>query len=154
MLDTLPEPTQRGAQRLAGVDIQKPRLWAVMEAVLALAPKPEGYTAQEVAAKVRGKTLAERVSFSRRYWPPVPGIQMLTVLLILREEVIKPVLAGVCTHERGPKPKRTHPLDLRGYFLVTHTQKALTRDMISDQMYNVGLFLLQMNVSPRRPTWA
>jgi len=135
VLDTLPQPTQRGAQRLVGVDIQKPRLRAVMEAVLALAPKPEGFTAQEVAAKVRpllgapgaaytsrtaaydlaklrGKTLVERVPASHRYRTPVPGIQTLAALLILREKVIKPVLAGVCTPKRGPKPKRTHPLDV------------------------------------------
>jgi len=43
-LDGLPQPTQRGAQRLAGVDIQKPRMRAVLEAVLALAPSPEGFT--------------------------------------------------------------------------------------------------------------
>ena len=52
-LDTLPLPTQRGAQRLAGVDLQKSRMRAVVEAVLALAPKPEGFTAPDVAAKVR-----------------------------------------------------------------------------------------------------
>jgi hypothetical protein len=41
VLDTLPQPTQRGEQRLAGVDIQKPRMRALMEAVLALAQQPE-----------------------------------------------------------------------------------------------------------------
>ncbi len=38
VLDALPQPTKRGTQRLAGVDIQKPRMRAVSEAVLALAP--------------------------------------------------------------------------------------------------------------------
>ena len=51
-LDTLPQPTQRGTQRLAGVDLQKPRMRAVAEAVLALAPQPEGFTAPDVAAFV------------------------------------------------------------------------------------------------------
>lgn len=133
-LDTLPQPTQRGAQRLAGVDIQKPRMRAVMEAVLALAPSPTGFTAQDVAAKVRpllgsqgaayaprhaaydlaklrGKTLVDRVRASRRYRAPVPGIQTLAALLILREKVIKPVLAGVWTPKPSPTPTRTHPLD-------------------------------------------
>jgi len=134
-LDTLPLPTQRGAQRLAGVDLQKPRMRAVAEAVLALAPKPEGFTAPDVAAKVRpllgapgvaytprqaaydlaklrGKTLVARVPATRRYQAPVPGVQILAALLILREKVIKPVLAGVCTPKPGPKAKRTHPLDV------------------------------------------
>jgi hypothetical protein len=82
------------------VDIQKPRLRAVMEAVLALAPQPEGFTAQDLAektrpllgpgessytprraaydlAKLRGKTLVERVGGTRRYQAPVPGVQTL-----------------------------------------------------------------------------
>src|SRR5262245_20346033 len=35
-LDTLPQPTQCGAQPLAGIDLQKPRMRAVLEAVLNL----------------------------------------------------------------------------------------------------------------------
>nr|VFJ62971.1 MAG: hypothetical protein BECKFW1821A_GA0114235_11394 [Candidatus Kentron sp. FW] len=40
ILDTLVEPTQRGAHRLVGVDLQKTRVRLVSEAVLALAPGP------------------------------------------------------------------------------------------------------------------
>jgi len=134
-LDTLPLPTQRGAQRLAGVDIQKPRMRAVMEAVLALAPKPAGFTAQDVVektrpllgspgaaytsrqaaydlARLRGKTLVERVGAGHRYRAAVPGIQTLAALLILREKVLKPVLAGAATPKPSPKPHRSHPLDV------------------------------------------
>jgi hypothetical protein len=134
-LDTLPLPTQRGAQRLAGVDIQKPRMRAVMDAVLALAPQPEGFTAQDVAAKarpllgpaactytprhaaydltkLRGKALVARVGTTRRYQAPVPGVQTLAALLILREKVIKPVLAAVGNPQPAPPPKHIHPLDL------------------------------------------
>jgi hypothetical protein len=134
-LDALPQPTQRGAQRLAGVDIQKPRMRAVMAAVLALAPHPEGFTAQDLAektrpllgpgesfytprraaydvAKLRGKRLVERVGATRRYHAPVPGVQTLAALLILREKVIKPVLAGVGKLTPAPPPKRCHPLDV------------------------------------------
>ncbi len=134
-LDSLPQPTQRGTRRLAGVDIQKPRLRAVLEAVLALAPKPEGFTAQDLAeqtrpllgrrrspytprqaaydlANLRGKALVVRVGTTRRYQPPVPGVQTLTALLILREKVIKPVLAGAGRPKPGRPPKRIHPLDV------------------------------------------
>ncbi len=52
VLDALVQPTQRGARRLAGVDLQKPRMWAMSKAVLDLALKPGGFTAAEVAAKV------------------------------------------------------------------------------------------------------
>jgi hypothetical protein len=131
-LDALPQPTQRGAQRLAGIDIQKPRTRAVTEAVLHLAPKPEGFTAGELAVrtgkllrqptytprhaaydlrKLRGKGLVERVGTTRRYQPTRPAIGTLVALLILREKVIKPVLAGAGKPKPGRPPKRVHPLD-------------------------------------------
>lgn len=134
-LDALPQPTQRGAHRVAGVDIQKPRMRAAIEAVLALAPRPEGFTVQELAdhtrallglggspyaprqaaydlRKLRGKALVNRMGATRRYQAPVPGIQTLATLLILREKVIKPVLAGAGTPKPGRPPKRIHPLDM------------------------------------------
>jgi len=132
-LDALPLPTHRGAQRLAGVDVQKPRMRRVMEAVLGLAPKPGGFTARDLAdttqallspgeiytprqaaydlRKLRGKGLIERVGTSRRVQPKPPGIRTLAALLILREKVIKPVLAGAGTPKPGRPPKRIHPLD-------------------------------------------
>ena len=39
-----PGATHRGAQRLAGVDIQKPRMRVVIETVRTLAAKPAGFT--------------------------------------------------------------------------------------------------------------
>ena len=51
LLDTLPQPTRTGSRRLAGIDLQKPRMRTVTEAVLALAPKPGGFTAKELAEK-------------------------------------------------------------------------------------------------------
>ena len=53
-LDALPQPTQHGARRLAGVDIQKPRMRAVMAAGLALPAKPRGFTVGDLAEKPRG----------------------------------------------------------------------------------------------------
>jgi hypothetical protein len=129
-LDALPQPTQRGAQRLAGIDIQKPRMRAVIEAVLTLAPKPDGFTVGELAGalrrqpaytsrhaaydlrKLRGKGLVDRVGTSRRYKPTTPAIQTVTALLILREKVIKPVLAGAGRPKPGRPPKYVHPLDV------------------------------------------
>jgi hypothetical protein len=52
-LDALPQPTQRGTQRLAGMDIQKSRMRGVIEAVLRLAPTPGGFTTGELADKTR-----------------------------------------------------------------------------------------------------
>lgn len=133
VLDTLPEPTQRGAHRLAGVDVQKPRMRAVIEAVLSLGPTPEGFTASALAVKaaavlpqpiytprhaaydlrkLRGKGLVERIGSTRRYQLAIPAIRTLVALLVLREKVIKPVLAGAGKPKPGRPPKRVHPLDV------------------------------------------
>jgi hypothetical protein len=124
-LDTLILPTIRGNHRLAGVDLQKPRLRAVAEAVIALAPQPDGFTAEQLAARVRTqqgptmakynarkaaydlrklrrKALVQRITKTRRYRVRRPGIRTLAALLILREKVLKPVLAGVCS--KGGRP--------------------------------------------------
>src|SRR5262249_11522859 len=63
-------------------------------------------------ARCGGKSLVERVGKTRRYWVRRPGIRTLAALLILREQVIKPVLAGVCRPKRGRPPKNLHPLDV------------------------------------------
>jgi len=145
-LDSLAMPTYRGQQRLAGVDIQKPRLRAVAQALIALAPQPDGFTAEQLAARVRshqgrivskyttrkaaydlrkfrGKKLVQRIAKSRRYRVRKPGLSTLAALLILREKVLKPILAGVCRPKRGRPPKNLHPLDI-------HYQ-ALQREMLS-----------------------
>jgi len=134
VLDTLPQPTQRGTSRLAGVDLQKPRMQVVSEAVLALAPKPGGFTSTELAEKtralmgdgllsytprqafydlnkLRGKDLVERVEKTRRYRCPTVGIRTLAGILILREKVIKPVLAGAGRKHPGRPPKNIHLID-------------------------------------------
>ena len=41
-----------------------------------------------------------------------PGIRTLAALLILREQVLKPVLAGVSRPKRGRPSKNLHPLDV------------------------------------------
>jgi hypothetical protein len=40
------------------------------------------------------------------------GIRTLAALFILREEVLKPLLAGLCWPKRGRPPKNVHPLDI------------------------------------------
>jgi hypothetical protein len=134
-LDTLAMPTVRGEKRVAGVDLQKPRMRAVAKAVVALAAAPEGFTARDLAVRVqqqrgramagyhdrkaaydlrklRGKALVERVPSRRRYRVKRPGIRSLGALLILREQVLKPVLAGVACPRRGHPPKTIARLDV------------------------------------------
>ena len=133
-LDKLPTPSVRGTQRLAGVDLQKPRMRAVAQAAVALSPQPGGFTAAQLAERVReqqgsaladygvrraaydlrklrGKEVVERVERTRRYRTKPAGVRVLAGLLILREQVIKPVLAGVQHPRRGRPPKTVAPLD-------------------------------------------
>jgi len=134
-LDKLPEPTQRGKTRLAGVDMQKPRIRAVLEAVLSLAASPNGFTSAMLAQtvrsrrrkrivgftprqaaydlrKLRGKGLVERLGTSRRYQVVSAAFSTVAALLIIREKVLKPVLAGAAKPRRGPRPKSMTPLDI------------------------------------------
>jgi hypothetical protein len=130
----LPQPTRLGTRRLAGMDLQKARIRTVSQAVVALAPKPGGFTAKELARKVneftgassayssrhaaydlsklRGKSLIERVAHTRNYTINHAAVRALAGLLILREKVIRPVLAGICKPRPGRPPKITHPIDI------------------------------------------
>ena len=130
-LDELPTPSQVGQTRVGGVDINKPRMRAVVEAVMGLSPAPQGFSCSELAAKVRGitggeytsrqaaydlkklrgKNVVRKVGASRRYETVCEGLQNIAALLVLREKVIKPVLAGAGKPRRGPKPKHQNAID-------------------------------------------
>ena len=73
-----------------------------------------------------GEAKAQRIANTRRYRIRRPGISTLAALLILREKVLKPVLAGVCRPKRGRPPKNLHPLD---HYLT------LQRQMLSTLQY-------------------
>jgi len=136
VLDELVQPSTRGSRRLAGVDLHKPRVRAVGQAVVALASNPAGFTTAELAtkvaefakdskqsiaytprqaaydlAKLRGKQLVERIDKTRRYRVPPRGVRTLAGMLVLREKVIKPVLAGLGRPRCGPRPRFIDPLD-------------------------------------------
>lgn len=134
-LDALTEHGHVGKARTTGIDLQKPRLRAVIAAVIALAPAPQGFTvsqlAQEVRTilglnddqylprhasydlkKLRGKQWVHKIGKSRRYEPSPDGLMLMTALLILREKIIKPVLAGAGKPKRGRKPLWQSELDI------------------------------------------
>ncbi len=127
------EPSARGNRRLAGIDLNKVRNRHVLNAVVTLSTAPEGFTVAEVAAKVRdrggwsaqqyaprhaaydlaklrGKNLIDRPVRSHRFNADPAGMRTMCAYLLLREQVIKPLLAGV-TRPRGRPPKTVHPLD-------------------------------------------
>jgi len=133
-LDALPQPSQQGSTRLAGVDIQKPRMRAVLAALLALAAQPDGFTSKTLAERVRqqqgpaqadytarraaydlrklrGKQLVERMVRTRRYRLAGASVRTVAALFIIREKVLKPLLAGAAKPKVGRPPKNIHPLD-------------------------------------------
>ena len=53
MLEQLPAPSQVGKTKVGGIDLNKPRMCWVIEALIALSPLPGGFTASELARQVR-----------------------------------------------------------------------------------------------------
>jgi hypothetical protein len=127
-LDQLPTPSPLGQTRVAGIDINKPRTRWVAEAILALALAPRGFTASDLTAQVRrlggrpassytarraaydlkkfrGKQLLQRIEGTRRYVSDPNGLKTLAALLVLRNHVIKPLLAAAeqTAPARGPR---------------------------------------------------
>ena len=133
-LDGLYQSSLLGERRVAGVDINQPRMRNVLAAVIALAPKPGGFSVADLAAKVqemmgcsdsqyttrqasydllklRYKQIIERIGRSRRYVVVTTGIRSVCALLTLREKVIKPLVAAAGRLRRGPKPKNYGAID-------------------------------------------
>jgi len=134
-LDTLGHPGLVGSSRTAGIDLNKPRLRFVMQAVLSLAVLPRGFTASQLADKVRqlsgwtedhyrsrqasydlkklrGKQWVQKIDKSHRYQVGPLHLKTMAALLTLREKVIKPVLAGAIK-SRGRKLKNQTELDIQ-----------------------------------------
>jgi hypothetical protein len=132
-LDTLAEASYLGHTRMAGIDLNKPRMRAVLEALVSLSLTPKGFTAADLATKVRdilkvttyqarhasydlkkfrAKEWIRKIGHSRRYEASPDGLQTMSTLLILREKVIKPVLAGAGKPKPDPQPKPESPIDI------------------------------------------
>jgi hypothetical protein len=127
------EPTTCGTRRLAGIDLNKARNRHVVDAVVGLATRPDGFTLGQLAhsvrartgwtakrystrsaaydlTKLRGKKLVHRVKHSRRYLSDPKGVRTMCAYLVLREKVIKPLLAGT-VRPLGRPPRNVSPLD-------------------------------------------
>jgi hypothetical protein len=117
MLEQLPAPSQVGKTKVGGIDLNKPRMRWVVEALIALSPSPGGFTASELASqvralsrqreseygprraaydlkKLRGKKIVRRIGQTRRYESIPKGLRAMAALVVLRNKAIKPLLAA------------------------------------------------------------
>ena len=151
MLERLPLPSEVGKTRVGGIDLNKARMRHVIEALIALSPSPNGFTASDVAARVcashnqtpshyrprqaaydlkklRGKQIVRRIGHTRRYEPLPSGLRAMTALLVLRNKAIKPLLAAaqpLCP-TRGPRNPK--PID-RHYHTISVAMKGVFHEL-------------------------
>ena len=106
----------------------------VTQAVLALAPSPNGFTPTGLAhqvqllsrhsesqygtrraaydlKKLRGKQLIHRIPHTQKYEAIPQGLKAMAALVLLREKVIKPLLAAARNRTRTRRPKNPTVLD-------------------------------------------
>ena len=152
-LEKLPQASRVGNTPVGGVDFNRPRMRQAMGAVLSLSTAPRGFSAAELAAKVRsdhgleasaytarqaaydlkklrGKNLLDKPGRSRRYQATRTGLRAMCALFVLRDKVIQPLLAAHCRLPAGRPPTRQAPID-------THYQKL--RHHMRDLFQTLGL---------------
>ena len=153
MLERLPLASQVGKTRVGGIDLNKARLRHVIEALIALSPSPNGFTASDVAARVcashqqtplhygprhaaydlkklRGKHIVRRIDHTRRDEPLPSGLRAMTALVVLRNKAIKPLLAAAQPLRPTRGPHNPKPID-RHYHTINLPCTASSRSSAS-----------------------
>jgi hypothetical protein len=134
-LDHWPLASKVGQTRVGGIDVNRPRMRAVMEGVIALSTHPRGFGASDLAGRVkeilgdsvpdyhtrqasydlkklRGKDLVRRIKHSQRYEASPEGLRAMTGFVVLREKVLNPLLAGAMVRNPGRKPKKRSQINV------------------------------------------
>jgi len=142
MLEQLPAPSQVGKTQVGGLDLNKPRIRWVLEAVIALSPSRSGFTASALARevqalsrqseseygarraaydlkKLRGKKIVQRIGKTRRYQSIPSGLRAIAALVVLRNKAIKPLLAAA--QELRPSRGAQNPRKLDSHYDTIRT---------------------------------
>jgi hypothetical protein len=158
-LDQLPAPAHLGKTRVGGIDLGQRRMRTVLAAIVALAPAPRGFTVAELTATVqeiggqacrdygvrqaaadlqqlRAKQLVDKPGHARRDQLLDQGLRTSTALVVLREHVLKPLLAAASDpsasdpvrRKLGRKPKTWGPIDEHSQTLRV-AMRALLNDL-------------------------
>lgn len=132
-LQTWPLPSAVGATRVGGVNVHHPRTRAVMDAIIMLAMNPRGFSASDLAGKVRerfkdasaynsrqasydlkkfrGKNLVERIDHSQRYMSSPDALRAMVAFIALQNKVLLPLLANAGKRTRGKRPENRERID-------------------------------------------
>jgi len=136
--DQLRVPSRVGAVSVPGIDIGNTRLRLIIQAVMTLAPAPGGFAINDLASKVRlmapstaytpsqaaydlrklrGKGFVLKVPGSHRYACSTSGLQAMTALLVITDNVLRPVLAGIDRPSPSSTASPENPVDLHHWKL-------------------------------------
>ena len=133
-LEQLPKPSVVGKAKVGGIDFNKERMRLVGQAILALAASSRGFTASGLARqvcaltgqspsqygsrqaaydlkKLRGKEMVRRVDKTQRYEAIPDGIKAIAALVVIRDNVIKPLLATAVNPKPSHGPQNPTALD-------------------------------------------
>jgi hypothetical protein len=144
-LEELPVATQVGKTRVGGIDVNRARMRSVVQGVLALSCHRDGFTASQLAEqicsgggpgatdyssrqatydlkKLRGKQMVQRIEKSHRYRAVPDGIRVLTALLVLRDKVLRPLLATAQPLESSRGAQNPAALDQHYEIIRTEMQ--------------------------------
>lgn len=159
-LDAMALAGQVGETKTAGIDIGQPRVRAAIHGVLALSLKPGGFTSAEHAAKVneltggklnytprqsaydlkklRGKELVTKTHpRGRRYQATKTGLRTMSGMIILRHQIIEPLLKYHGRAKSGPLPQDAVKID-RQFRKMQHLMTDIFREfhLIEEQSIN------------------
>jgi hypothetical protein len=134
-LEELSSPSKVGTTQVGGIDFNRPRMRRVARALLALSVRPGGFTASQLAQhvrgqstgvdsqygprqaaydlqKFRGKQLVCQRKGGRRYETLPAGLRTISALLLLRDQVLAPLLASTAqAHDNFVIPAESTLLD-------------------------------------------
>jgi hypothetical protein len=153
MLEELPTPSRVGKTKVGGIDLNKPRMRWVVEAVIALclSLSPHGFTASELARqvrllsnqgeseygarraaydlkKLRGKEIVRRIGQTRRYQSTSSGLKAMVALVVLRNKAIKPLLAAAQDLRPSRGAQNPRPLD-RNYEIIRTAMQVVFQEL-------------------------
>ncbi len=153
MLEELPTPSRVGTTKVGGIDLNKPRMRWVVEAVIALclSLSPHGFTASELARqvrvlsnqgeseygarraaydlkKLRGKEIVRRIGQTRRYQSTSSGLKAMVALVVLRNKAIKPLLAAAQDLRPSRGAQNPRPLD-RNYEIIRTAMQVVFHEL-------------------------